>query len=147
MSTLFTLLSAAAFAFLGSFIAYHGARYYFGVLRLFWTCLPSNGVVTGMKPDFRSRKGRTWIEYTAVISFETAWHEKRTVEYAGAFGNTRFNIGDKVNIWYHKTDQELFTLGGRHFAKDVLSFLVFALGFGLPGWTLLLTTLKTLFYE
>ncbi len=145
MSTVFTLLLAAAFAFLGTFIAYHGARHCFGAFRLLRTCFPAQGTVTGMKSALRARKGRTWVEYTPIISFETAWHEKRVVEYTGAFGNTKLNTGDKVKIWYHKTDMELFTLGGWYLVWDSVSFLVFALCFGLPGWSALFFTLKSVF--
>lgn len=146
MSNIFALCISALFACIGTFFAYHGLKELIHCIFMFRSGLRTEGTVTDMKTALRTRKGRTWIEYTAVISFETVWREKRKVEYADAFGSTQRNIGDKVNIWYHETNPEIFTLGGRFFFRDMLSFFLFALCFGLPGWTLFIHLIKEIFF-
>ena len=142
MSNIFPLFLSGAFACLGTFFAYHGLKELFRCILMFRAGLRTEGTVTNIKTELRTRKGKTWVEYTAVISFETFWHQKREVEYADAFTNKQRKIGDKVNIWYDKTDPKIFTLGGWFFFKDMLSFFLFALCFGLPGWTLFIHLIK-----
>jgi hypothetical protein len=142
MSNIFPLFLSGVFACLGTFFAYHGLKELFRCILMFRAGLRTEGTVTNIKTELRTRKGKTWVEYTAVISFETFWHQKREVEYADAFTNKQRNIGDKVNIWYDKTDPKIFTLGGWFFFRDMLSFFLFALCFGLPGWTLFIHLIK-----
>ena len=143
MTDIFPLFVSGIFACIGTFFAYHGVRELLRCILMFREGLHTQGTVTDIKTELRTRKGRTWIAYTAVISFETFWHQKRKVEYADAFTNKQRSIGDKVHIWYHKTNREVFTLGGWAFFRDMLSFFIFALGFGLPGWTMFIHIIHT----
>ncbi|MBK8426743.1 MAG: DUF3592 domain-containing protein [Lewinellaceae bacterium] len=146
MSHVFPLCISALFACLGTFFAYHGFKELLRCILMFRAGLRTEGTVTDIKTELRTRKGRTWIQYTAVISFETCYHQKRKVEYADAFTNKQRSIGDKVHIWYHETDPEAFTLGGWFFFRDMLSFLIPALCFGLPGWTLFVHLIKGIIF-
>jgi hypothetical protein len=97
----------------------------------------TQGTVSGIKTEEKWRKGKLQITYSAVISFNTDWHEKREVAYANPLGTDAFKVGEKVKIWYDTNDPEIFTLGGRHLIKDIASFIVSILCLGLPGWGIL----------
>ena len=140
---MFEMLFAALFAALGTFFACFGLQHILACVRMFRAGQSAEGTITAMKPALRSRKGRTWISYIAVITFETVWHEKREVDHADAFGAVVFKTGDRVKVWYDRDDPSVFTLSGRHFIKDMASVFLFSLAFGFPGWSLLIHLIKT----
>lgn len=136
------LLLAAAFAFLGAYFAYFGIKHCFQYARMFRAGWRAEGRVTGIKTAQRWRKGRSWLEYTAVIAFKTVWNEKREVDYANPTGSDAFKVGDKMTVWYDAKDPEIFSLGGWYFVKDIASSFIFAVCLGLPGWGVLYLIFK-----
>ena len=96
--------------------------------------LRARGTVTAILFEPRKRKGRTWMERIAVISFETALKEKREVRHS----DNKLNIGAQIDIWYHETDPNVFTRGGKYLYWELFSLFGIAFCFGLPGWTLLI---------
>lgn len=139
---IFPILLASFFAFLSAWIAFFGIKHCIAFVRMYRADRYAPGTVTGIKTEQRWRKGRSWITYTAVITYYTAWHEKREIEYANPTGSDALKAGDKLTIWYDVHDPEVFSLGGWHFVKDIASFFLFALCFGLPGWGVLYQAFK-----
>ncbi len=143
---LFAILLASLFVFLGAFCAYSGIKHCFEYARMFRAGWRTEGTVTGIKTAQRWRKGRSWLEYTAVIAFKTAWNEKREVDYANPTGSDAFKVGDKLTIWYDAKNPEVFSLGGWFFVKDIASFFIFAVFLGVPGWGILFQMFKQYYY-
>jgi Protein of unknown function (DUF3592) len=135
---LIPILLSALFAFISSFCAYHCIKHAIEAIRMFRAGTSAEATVTQVKSEQRQRKGKARTIYSMVIVFETVWQEKREIDYATPLGAKVFNIGDKVKIWYDENDPAIFTLGGWYLVKDLASFFIFALCFGLPGWTLLI---------
>lgn len=132
---------ALLFAFISLFVAYHGIKYMMDCRRMFRAGLWANGTVTLLKQEERTRKGRKYTEETAVVSFETAWKEKREIEYAPHLSKNNLKVGDQLKIWYDEKDRDLFTLGGWHMVKEIAYIFFFVLCLGLPSWTLIGSTL------
>jgi hypothetical protein len=135
---LFSFLLSILFAFISTLFGYYGIKHALDCRRMFQTGIFTEGTVTDIRAEQRRRKGRIHAVLTPVITFETVWREKREITCADPLGANIFKVGDKVKIWYDENDPAIFTLGGWYLVKDLISFLIFALCFGLPGWTLLI---------
>ncbi|MFN0016378.1 MAG: DUF3592 domain-containing protein [Saprospiraceae bacterium] len=136
------LLLAAVFALLGTYFAFFGIKHCFQYARMLRAGWHAEGRVTGIKTAQRWRKGRSWLEYSAIIAFETAWNEQREVEYANPTGSDAFKAGDKLTVWYDQNDPEVFSLGGWHFVQDTATHFIFAVFLGVPGWGILVQLFK-----
>ncbi len=134
---IFATLLAALFAYLSAHIAWYGAMACFDCIRMFRAGQCTKGTVSGVKTEEKWRKGKLRITYSAIISFNTDWHEKREVVYANPLGTDAFKVGDKVKIWYDTNDPKVFTLGGKYFIQDMASIVIGMLCLGLPGWGIL----------
>lgn len=133
---LFALLLALFFASLSTYMVYCGMHLCFQYARLRRENLVAQGTVTGIKIHQRQRKGRQWLERSAIIAFETSWYQKREVIYAPPLGNTSFKIGDQMPVWYDHDDPRVFSLGWRYFIREMVLVCVFAVFFGFPGWSI-----------
>ncbi|MCC6461571.1 MAG: DUF3592 domain-containing protein [Saprospiraceae bacterium] len=143
---IFPILLAAFFALLSTYIALGGIWQVWRSLSLYRSGYRTTGTVTHIKTELRYRKGRAYTSYTAVISFETAGFGQQHLEYANPLGSNSFAVGDRLTIWYDVHQPSRNTLGGRYFWQDLASFIVFAVCFGLPGWTLLIHVAKPYFF-
>lgn len=139
---IFPILLASFFAFLSAYAAFFGIKHCIEYVRMFRADRYAPGIVTRIKTEQRWRKGRSWIAYTAVITYYTAWNEKREIDYANPLGSDAFKVGDKLTVWYDVNDPEVFSLGGWYFVKDIASFFVFAMFLGVPGWGVLVLMFK-----
>ena len=143
---LLAILLASLFAFLSVYIVYFGIKHCFEYARMFRAGQCAEGTVTRIEIHQRWRKGRSWLEYAAVITFTTAWNEKREVEYANPLGSDAFKVGDILTVWYDAYDPEVFSLGGWYFVKDIASFFIFAVFLGVPGWGILIQMFKQYYH-
>jgi hypothetical protein len=141
--TLMPLLFALLFSAFSAFAVYHGIRHIFQCRRMFRDDLRARGTVTAIRSEPRQRKGKTWMERIAVISFETAFKEKREVHHS----DNKLDIGVQLDIWYHETDPSVFTLGGKYFYWELFSLFGIAFCFGFPGWTLLVHLIRQYLYS
>jgi len=139
---IFAHLISSLFAFVSTYVAYHGIKHCFACARMYRAGLRAEGTVTQIKTNTMWRKGKLQVSYTAVIAFETAWREKREVDYADVSGADIFKVGDRMMLWYDETHPEVFAVGGWPMVKDIASFFIISGFLGIAGWGALYQTLK-----
>lgn len=139
---IFPILLATFFALLSTYIALGGIWQVWRSLSLYRSGYRTTGTVTHIKTELQRNKRGSYTSYTAVIAFETAGYGQQTIEYTNPIGTNTFKTGDRLTVWYDVHQPSRSTLGGRYFWQDLASFVVFAVGFGLPGWTLLIYVAK-----